>query len=310
MITLPFPAESPYPRGLRLWEPVGVLKGSVVISHGMAEHIGRYSRLADRLSHAGYAVFGYNHLGHGDEAPVKGYFADEDGWGKTIGDLDAVIHFTRSRVLNAPVILLGHSMGSFIAREYVLRNPKGADAMVLSGTGWHPKPLCGFGRLAASTICAAGDPKASSEALDRLAFSANNKPFRPARTAFDWLSRDEAEVDKYADDPLCGFIFTAGGFRDLFSGLYALTQRDRFKALPEKLPVYLISGAADPVGGQGRGVHAIAGQYRKAGLQDVKVRLYEGARHELFNETNREDVCRDLIAWLNASLPPVKGEPA
>lgn len=310
MITLPFPGDGPYPRGLRLWEPTGALRGSVLISHGMAEHISRYARLADRLNAAGYAVFGYNHLGHGEEAPLKGYAGDNDGWGNMVGDLDSVIRFAKTYFPGAPLVLLGHSMGSFLAREYVLRHPHGADALVLSGTGWHPKPLCVAGKLMASVFCALGDPRAASRALDRLAFSANNKPFHPARTAFDWLSRDEAEVDKYVADPLCGFVFTAGGFRDLFGGLYALADLDRLKALPESLPVLLISGASDPVSDGGKGVHTIAGQYLKAGLQDVAVRLYEGARHELFNEINREDVYRDLIAWLDTSLPSMKGESA
>ena len=310
MITLPFPREGPYPRSLVLWEPMDAIKGSVVISHGMAEHIGRYARVADRLNAAGYAVFGYNHLGHGDEAPIKGYAADADGWSNMVSDLDAVIRFAGKRIPGAPIILLGHSMGSFLAREYVLRHPKGADALVLSGTGWHPKLLCLFGKLAAGSMCALGDPKAASRMLDRMAFSANNKSFHPARTAFDWLSRDKAEVDKYVADPSCGFVFTAGGFRDLFCGLYALTYLGRLRVLPAEFPVLLISGAADPVGSLGKGVHTVAGQYFKAGLQNVKVKLYAGARHELFNEINREEVYSDLTAWLNASLPPVKGESA
>jgi len=307
---LPFPKESPYPRALCLWEPEKEPRGSVVISHGMAEHIARYSRLAQALNGAGYAVFGYNHLGHGDEAPVKGYFADKDGWGKAVSDIESVTAFAKTRYPKAPVALLGHSMGSFLAREYVLRHPKGMDALVLSGTGWHPKALCGFGRLMAGVMCALGDARAPSKLLDRLAFSANNKPFLPARTPCDWLSRDAAEVDKYLADPLCGFVFSAGGFSDLFSGLWTLSRLSRLRTLPKGLPVLLISGGADPVGGQGRGVKTIARQYREAGLQGVQVKLYPEARHELFNETNREEVTQDLVAWLEASLPLAKGENA
>lgn len=310
MTTLPFPVPGPYPRSLRLWEPEAAPRGIVVISHGMAEHIARYEALGLSLAAAGFEVCGYNHLGHGEEAPRKGYFADDKGWNRLIQDLDSVIRLMAQRRPGLPIVLLGHSMGSFLAREYVLRHPKGMDALVLSGTGWHPKALCGFGRLMAGVMCALGDARAPSKLLDRLAFSANNKPFLPARTPCDWLSRDAAEVDKYLADPLCGFVFSAGGFSDLFSGLWTLSRLSRLRTLPKGLPVLLISGGADPVGGQGRGVKTIARQYREAGLQGVQVKLYPEARHELFNETNREEVTQDLVAWLEASLPLAKGEDA
>lgn len=309
MKTLPFPGESPYPRELFLWEPAGAPLGLAVISHGMAEHIGRYRRLGEALSGAGFAVAGYNHLGHGDEAALKGYFADRDGWGRAVEDIHSVLIWMKARFPGVPAALIGHSMGSFLAREYALRHPDVPDALVLSGTGWQPPALCGFGLMAAEIVCALGGARRASRFLDKLAFSANNKPFRPARTPFDWLSRDEAEVDKYAADPLCGFVFTGGGFRDMFRGLAALTRLERLAALPGELPVLLISGERDPVGAQGRGVRIVAGQYRKAGLSRVDLRLYEGARHELFNETNREDVTLELIRWLDAALARRKENP-
>lgn len=306
MTTLPFPGESPYPRSLSLWEPAGAPRGLVVISHGMAEHIGRYRRLGEALSGAGFAVAGYNHLGHGDEAALKGYFADRDGWGRAAEDIHSALAWMKARFPGVPAALLGHSMGSFLAREYALRHPDFLDALVLSGTGWQPPALCGFGLMAAEAVCTLGGARKPSKLLDKLAFSANNKAFRPARTAFDWLSRDEAEVDKYAADPLCGFVFTGGGFRDMFRGLAALTRLERLAVLPRELPVLLISGERDPVGAQGRGVRMVAGQYRKAGLSRVEVKLYAGARHELFNETIREAVYGDLAQWLASALPERK----
>lgn len=305
MIRLPFPAESPYPRGLTLWEPAGKTRGIVLISHGMAEHIARYDELGKALANAGYLAAGYDHLGHGKNAPVKGFFAEKSGWDRAVSDLDDVMRFLSARASGVPRILFGHSMGSFLAREVALSHPDSLDALVLSGTGWQGKALCVSGLIPASLICLLGGAKKPSGFLDRLAFSANNRPFRSeGGTAFDWLSRDKAEVRKYVDDPLCGFVFTAGGFRDLFTGLLRLTRLDRLNTLPRDLPVLLISGGECSVGRRGAGPETVAGQYRKAGLKNVTVKIYEGARHELFNEINRDQVRKDLISWLDDLLMP------
>ena len=303
MTRLSFPKESPYPRELTLWEPAGRPIGIVLISHGMAEHIARYEQLGQALASAGYLAAGYDHLGHGATAPVKGFFADDDGWRKAVEDLHAVMQFLSGRAAGAPRVLLGHSMGSFLAREYALSYPDSLDALVLSGTGWQGKALCALGLIPASVFCFLGGVKKPSKLLDRLAFSTNNKPFRSeGGTAFDWLSRDKTEVRKYIEDPLCGFLFTASGFKDLFTGLLRLTRLERLKNLPKDLPVRLISGGEDPVGRRGAGPETVARQYRDSGLAQVTVKIYEGARHELFNEINREQVREDLIGWLNDTL--------
>lgn len=299
----PFPAKTPYPREVTLWEPQGTPRALVLLSHGMAEHIGRYGELADRLTEAGFLAAGYNHLGHGAEAPLLGWFTNDGGWGAVVKDLRAVMGMLESRWPGVPRVLLGHSMGSFLAREYALRYPDGLDALVLSGTGWHPAVLCRAGLLPSRLLCALGLGKKTSKFIDRLAFSANNKPFlAEGGTAMDWLSRDKAEVRKYLEDPLCGFLFTAGGFRDLFSGLLALSRKNRLSVLPKELPALLLSGESDPVGGMGKGVGEIARQYRAAGLTAVVVKLYKGARHEMFKETNREEVFSDLISWLDGTF--------
>lgn len=272
----------------------------VLLSHGMAEHIACYEPLGQGLANVGILVAGYNHLGHGAEAPLPGYLADTDGWGQLVDDLHTVMTWLGKQYPGIPRVLLGHSMGSFLAREYALRYPAGLDALVLSGTGWHPKALCLAGLVPATILCGLGRSKKPSKLLDKLAFSANNKRFaHPGGTKFEWLSRDAAQVAHYVADPFCGFVFTAGGFRDLFTGLLALSDTSRMKGLPRALPIYLLSGADDPVGGFGEGVRTIAGQYTAAGLSDVTLRLYEGARHELFFETNREQVIADLLSWLS-----------
>lgn len=306
MITLPFPGESPYPRSLSLWEPAGAPRGLVVISHGMAEHIARYEALGESLAAGGFLACGYNHLGHGAQAPRKGYFADSRGWDRLVQDLDSVIRFLSSRHEGLPLVLLGHSMGSFLAREYALRHAGRLSALVLSGTGFYPPMLCRLGRALAGLHCAFGQGESEAGLIHLIAFAGNNKPFAPAQTPNDWLSRDADQVRKYQEDPLCGFVFTARAYLDLFDGLMKLTRKERLAALPGDLPVLLISGGEDPVGERGRGVEAVAGEYRQAGLNRVDVKLYPGARHELFNETIREAVYGDLAQWLASALPERK----
>lgn len=195
-------------------------------------------------------------------------------------------------------------MGSFLAREYVLQYPKELDGLVLSGTGHYPWLITAVGRLVARCM-----PKEKpSKLVDKLAFSANNKAFSPARTAFDWLSRDGEQVALYMADPLCGFVFTGQAYADFFGGLMALTDEKRLENMPGDLPVYFLSGDRDPVGQMGKGVEKVAAAFRRAGMDDVTVKLYPGARHELFNETNKEEVDADLAAYLGYALKKTFGK--
>ena len=283
-----------------VWKPDGAPRAIIQIFHGMAEHIDRYDRTACDLARKGYLVAGHNHMGHGPETPEGklGYFYAEDGWRKIVEDGHAVSEALKERWPGIPLILLGHSMGSFMARDYIMRYPGEPDALILSGTGWYPPALCHAGRAMARFA----PPDKPSPKINEIGFAGNNKPFQPARTPFDWLSRNNAEVDKYVADPLCGFVFTARGFYDMFGGLKALSNLSRLQSMPKALPVYFLSGAMDPVGTQGKGVETVARQFRDAGMQDVTVKLYEGGRHEMFNEINRDEVTADLIGWLNKKV--------
>lgn len=293
------------PRPLSVWQPDGAPRAVVLFSHGMAEHIARYEEVGQYLAQAGWIAAGYNHAGHGPQTPPEklGYFAKRNGWQMLVDDLHAARLALQASFPGLPFFLLGHSMGSFLAREYVLQHGDGLSGLVLSGTGWQPPLAAKAGR--ALTRLAGwlfGEDK-RSPLLDQLIFSSNNKSFAPPRTAMDWLSRDSRQVDLYLQDPLCGFVFTPSGYHDLLFGLDRLTQTDRLAALPKALPVLLISGDHDPVGQMGRGVQTVAAQYRAAGLASVAVILYPQARHELFHEINRSQVFADLAAWLYKHTP-------
>ena len=282
----------------KMWMPDAAPRAIVQIVHGMAEHIERYDRPARALNAAGYLVCGRNHRGHGPEAKLLGYFADEGGWDKLIEDAHQVSLDVQRQYPGVPFFLLGHSMGSFVAREYAIRYGKELSGLILSGTGFYPKALCRAGHL----MAALSPKRKPAKLVNSIAFAGNNKPFAPGRTGFEWLSRDEKEVDQYVADPLCGFTFTGRAFADFFGGLEALTDESRLKAMPRELPVYFMSGDHDPVGQMGQGVQQVADQFKRAGMQDVTVKLYKDARHELFNELNRDEVIADLIAWLASAI--------
>ena len=287
---------------LYIW-PIEAPRAVVQLVHGMAEHMARYDRLAQALNGAGYAVVGHDHLGHGPLAKKEelGYFGPQDGWDHLIQDMHQVTAFAKKRFPGLPHVLLGHSMGSFATREYLIRYGGELSACVISGTGWHPAALATAARSMAA-MCGALSWTKPANFVNKMGFGSYNKAFQPARTAFDWLSRDEKEVDKYVADPLCGFVFTARGFYDMFGGLKELSKLDRLQSMPKALPVYFLSGAMDPVGANGAGVKTVAQQFRDAGMKDVTVKLYEGGRHEMFNEINRDEVTADLIDWLKAKV--------
>ena len=279
----------------RIWKPEGQPKAIVQLVHGMAEHIDRYDRMARGLNAAGYLVVGRNHRGHGKDAELLGYFADKDGWNVLIEDAHDMSVDTKKHYPGVPFILLGHSMGSFVAREYALQYGNELDGLILSGTGFYPKPLCAAGKMMAKL----SPKKKPANFINSIAFAGNNQPFAPGRTGFEWRSRDEKEVDKYVADPLCGFTFTGSAFADFFGGLMALTDESRLSTMPKDLPVYFMSGDHDPVGQMGEGVKQVAEAFREAGVQNVTVKLYKDARHELFNELNRDEVTHDMVAWLD-----------
>ena len=287
------------------WLPDGPPKAAVQLAHGMAEHSARYARLAAALTDAGYAVYAHDHRGHGTTGGEDdhGFFADENGWASVVDDMRRVTRLAQDENPDLPLFLLGHSMGSFLARSYVIEDSGDLAGLVLSGTGGDPGLLGKAGLLLAKAEARARGRRHVSPLLDKLTFGQYNAAFKPNRTPFDWLSRDEAEVDAYIADTMCGQTFTSGFFVDLVGAHPTINDRRKVARIRRDLPILLLSGEKCQVGANGRGPREVAEQLRSVGVTDVTCTLYPGARHEIFNETNRDEVTADLIRWLDAHLP-------
>jgi alpha-beta hydrolase superfamily lysophospholipase len=286
------------------WLPAdGKPRAWVLISHGMAEHAGRYSWLAEKLNNAGFAVLALDQRGHGQSiADQAGHFADSDGWRKVTSDIAALRQMAFTLAGGLPVFLLGHSMGSYIVQGHLLDHGDGLAGVILSGSNAHAPSLSKVGKLAASIegrLRGWGKPALT---LGKMSFGQFNNAFRPNRTEFDWLTRDPNQVDAYIADPLCGFDCTARLWQDLFTGLLEIADPRRLARIPSALPVHIIGGSADPVSAN-EGLAKLQQRLMDAGLTDVSLQLYDGARHEIFNEINREQVVQDLLAWLTQQMP-------
>ncbi len=279
------------------WPAKGETKAVIQFVHGMAEHIRRYEATAKYLNEAGFAVVGHTHMGHGPKADILGYFGKNGGWDVLIEDVHALRMETQKQFPDVPYFLLGHSMGSFVVRGYSLKYAKGLAGIILSGTGHFGKPLVSAALVLSNAICLAGGAAKPSAFLAKL--TSNSDP--SYKTPFDWLTRDDAEVQKYIDDPLCGFPFTAAGYRDMFRGLSRLYP-EKLGGMEKDIPVYLFSGDKDPVGANGAGVERVGAEISAAGVKDVSVKLYPEGRHEMFNEFNREEVRNDLARWMEARI--------
>lgn len=287
-----------------LWQNPDVSPKAVIqIVHGMCEYIDRYAPFAEMLLEAGYAVCGEDHLGHGRTAGENGlgYMAQKDGWDCMVEDVHRFRQAIAPQFPGVPYFLLGHSMGSFIARIYATRHADGLSGLLLSGTGG---PKAGGNALltAIRGMKAISGPLHRSEKVAQMSFAGYNDRYESPRTDKDWLTRDTAVVDAYLQDPHCMFLFTLSGYEDLLTLLGLCSQPEWAKLVPQTLPILLYSGDMDPVGGYGDGVREVARRLEEAGVADVTCTLYPGARHEMHNEINRAEVLDDLDRWLTAHL--------
>ena len=294
---------------VRSWRPETPAHAAVQIVHGMAEHGGRYARLAGALAGHGVAVYAHDLPGHGPHAQSRGHFADRRGWRVALASIREVQRVAQREHPGKPLFMLGHSMGSFLVQHFIADSGASLAGAVLSSTtgdfGALRRVGLGLIRVEAA-LFGRRHPSAVGEAIS---FKAFNRAFQPARTKFDWLSRDAAEVDKYAADPHCGFRCSTGLWIDLLAAVENLTHPNRMRRIPKTLPVLMIAGSEDPVSRGALGPRALERHYLQVGLRDVTVKTYPGARHELFNDTCRNEVTADLLAWLENHSPDPGSKP-
>ena len=274
------------------------VKGIISIVHGMAEHTGRYTEIAEYLADHGYAVFMHDHAGHGRSVESEddlGYFGEADGYKKITADVKEVIDIAKKEYPDVPVTVWGHSMGSFVTRLFISTYKDAADAAVICGTSG-ANPAAGAGILVAKSVAKLLGTRHRSDLLDSMAFGSYNKKF-DGDTGFEWLSVNKKNIDDYVKDELCGYRFTTFGFKDLFSLLSSVSSKEWYENVPKSLPIYLIAGDMDPVGNYGKGVKEVFEKLQKSGHTDVTIKLYEGYRHEIHNEDIRNDVLDGILEF-------------
>lgn len=276
-------------------------KAVIQIVHGMSEYIDRYDDFARYLVDRGFVVCAEDHIGHGGTAASAeeyGHMPVHGGKGILIGD----VHTLRCKVEecfpDVPYVLYGHSMGSFIARAYIARHGEGLAACVLSGTGNVPAALSKVGRSLARMLASVRGEKHRSSLIDGMGAGGYGKKIENARTPLDWLSTDNSVVDAYIDDPLCGFMFTVGGYSTLLDLTAEVVTPECAAKVPKDLPVLFVAGDGDPVGDMGKGVKAAAQLLRDAGVARVDEKIYAGMRHEIHNEIGHEQVYDDIASWV------------
>lgn len=284
--------------------PDGKVRAVVQLSHGMIEFIDRYKPLAEYLAARGILVTGHDHLGHGGSVRTKedyGYFADGDGNRAVLDDLHSITLLTKKLYPDVPYFLLGHSMGSFYARQYLSEYGSELDGAIIMGTGFQPKALVQLARTLCRIVALFRGWHYRSRLVAKLSFMGYNRGFE-GRTDHDWLNRDTVEVDKYLADERCTFIFTLNAYYSMFTGLLRLHDPAFVARTPKKLPLLFLAGDADPVGERGEGVKRAIQSLRDVGVESITLKLYSGARHELLLETNRAEVFSDIAEWIEKRI--------
>ena len=289
----------------RLCIPEGTPRAVLQISHGIAEYIDRYDDFMQFLAENGIAAIGEDHLGHGKSVHSDadlGFFAEKNGWNYVVEDMKILHDTAKKKFPGVPFIAFGHSMGSFLTRTYIIKYPDDFDYVILSGTGHQSAGLIGFALALSNVLTKVNGPRSRGDALNNIAFGSYCSKIENPRTPFDWLSRNEANVDKYIADPMCGFVATTSLYRDMMSGIKFIINDKNIAKMNKDVPVYFMSGADDPVGDYGDGVNKAYDAFCKAGLKDIKIKLYPSGRHEMLNETNAPEVYSDILAWINEKL--------
>jgi alpha-beta hydrolase superfamily lysophospholipase len=285
------------------WLPddAGKIKGSVQIAHGMAEHSGRYEDFARFLTLNDFAVFAGDLRGHGKTAGTLnnlGFLAPKNGWDKLVSDFRQLSLYIKEKNKGQPLYIFGHSGGSFVIRKFILEPGTKLQGAIISGTGSHPGILGHIGVFMTRVIMLFNPAKSPSPFMDNMTFGAYNKPFRPNRTKFDWLSRDNGQVDKYVADPYCGGVSSIGFFNDLLNAVIFVNKQKIINNTSKDLPVLIFSGDKDPVGNNGKGVTEVYNKFKKAGIKNLTLKLFTDGRHEMLNETNKNEVYQYILDWI------------
>ena len=287
---------------VRRYAPVCEAIATVQIIHGIAEHCERYDEFCTFLCENGFAVYVSDLRGHGKSVDKHlGYFADKNGWMTVVDDMHEICEMSKTEYPDVPHVLFGHSMGSFLARTILFTYSDDFDAAIICGTAQMPEIMVKAGYSAAGFFSKFGAEK-PSKILNNIAFGTYNNSFKPVRTQSDWLSRDNEVVDKYITDPLCGFIPSVGLFRDMMGGLKLIADKNNLTKMKKSVHVFFIAGDKDPVGENGAGVKRAYDTFNNAGMEDVELKLYPEARHEILNEINKYEVFDDILNWINNKL--------
>lgn len=278
------------------WVPDGTIFAVLQIVHGMAEHIERYGEFASYLADRGIYVTGHSHLGHGKsvtELKKMGFFHESDGNDCVIGDIHELRKITQEKYPGIPYFMMGHSMGSFLLRQYLGDDKEGLSGAIIMGTGDQPDIALVGGKLVCKVIAAVKGWEYRSDLVNSFAVGGFEK-----KLGKTWLSKNEENVKKYDDDPLCGFVFTLNAFYHMFEGIAKVNAQEKSGNVPKELPLFFVAGSEDPVGASGKGVEAVYQRYLAKGAKNAKIKLYDGDRHEILNELDKETVYEDLFAWI------------
>lgn len=293
------------------WLPDNEVKAILQISHGMLEHIERYHNFATYMAEYGILTVGNDHLGHGSSITSeekRGYFSEDDGNSVLIEDMHTLMNIIKDENPNIPYFILGHSMGSFLTRQLITLYGNQISGAIISGTGQQPVLLVKIGILITKVLADFKGWNYRSKFVDFLAMGGNNNKFKPARTKFDWLTRDDEIVDNYISDSRINFTFTLNGFYNLFKSILLMNDNENLEKIPKNLPMIFLSGESDPVGNFGKDVSKAFNMYNNLGMKNISMKLYSGDRHEILNELNKEQVYDDIVMWIgDLSINPFGG---
>lgn len=289
---------------IRKWECENP-KAVIQIAHGMTEESSRYEYVAKRLNEEGFIVYANDHRGHGLTAKDKselGFIAEFDGFHWMVNNMKQINDLIKEENPGAKVILLGHSMGSFLSQRYAELYGDSIDYLILSGTNGKPDKITKLGAKIAKRDIKKHGRRYVGQLINKLSFESFNNGFKPARTPYDWLCSVEGEVDKYIASEYCGFQCTSSFYYDLINGLWTIHESENLNKIPKTLPIYIFAGDKDPVGACGKGIVRLYNTYEKLGIKDLSYKLYKDGRHEMFNEHNKDEVIDDVLSWINKKI--------